>query len=141
MARVPAVKAVLDWVNAHEQLVGRGRPLSRGAFRTLPRSPADGAYVLLYRLDGSDALNAEEPADQARIAGVVYAPDDEAAEAAAVAYANAIGELTGTPTGMGDAVCLVADDVVGPQFIDNRAGNGEQYAYQVDATFYLIPGV
>lgn len=139
MARVPAVTAVLKWVNAHEQLVGSGNPLNRGAFRSLPRSPADGAYVLLYRLDGTDALNAEEPADQARIAGVVYAPDDEAAELAATAYANAISELTGEPAAMGDvAMCLVADDIVGPQFIDNRAGNGEQYAYQVDATFYFV---
>ncbi|MGP3914304.1 hypothetical protein [Nonomuraea sp. 10N515B] len=133
--------AVLKWVNGHPTLAGKGRPLSGGAFRTIPtRSPATGCYVLLYRLDGADALNAEEPADQARIAGVVYGPDDEAAELAATAYANAIAALTGIPTAMGGATCLVADDVVGPQLIDNRAGNGEQYAYQVDATFYLIPG-
>lgn len=138
MPRVPAVTAVLKWINGNQQLAGRGRPLSRGAYRQLPRSPADGTYVLLYRIDGFDALTAERPADAARIAGVVYGPDDEAAETAAVAYANAVLALTGQPVQMDGATCLVADDVVGPQFIDNRAGNGEQYAYQVDATFFMI---
>lgn len=142
MPRVTAITAVLKWVNAHPTLTGRGKPLDRGAFRTVPtRSPATGCYVLLYRLDGSDALIAEEPADRARVAGVVYGPDDEAAERAATAYANAVAALSGRPVAMGDAAtCLVADDVVGPQLIDNRAGTGEQYAYQVDADFYLING-
>lgn len=140
MPRVPAVAAVLAWINAHPTLSGPGKPLDLGAFRARPRSPGHGAYVLLFRLDGSGALTAEEPADQARIAGVVYAGTDDKAEVAAVAYANALEALSGAHVAMGDAICLVADDIVGPQFIDEHAGNGEQFAYQVDADFFLING-
>lgn len=143
MARVAAVAAVLAWVNAHPTLSGRGKPLTNGAFRTMPpRSPAAGSYLLLTRIDGNDALTAEEPVDRARIAGVVFAPDDQAAEAAAVAYANALAALTGTRAPMGDdATCLVVDDITGPQLIDDRAGPaGELYAYQVDADFLMING-
>ncbi|GAA3251665.1 hypothetical protein [Nonomuraea helvata] len=140
MPRVAAVTAVLQWVNGHPTLTGRGRPLDRGAFRELPRSPAPGCYLVLYRLDGADALTAEEPADEARIGGLVCGPDDEATERAATAYANAVAALTGTPTAMGDvATCLVTDDIVGPQLVDNRAGTRGEHAYQVDATFFLVP--
>lgn len=139
MARVAAVKAVLAWVNAHPTLTGEGNPLDQGAFRGQVRSPSRGAYLELYRIDGADALTAEEGVDQARIAGVIYAGTDEAAEDAAVAYANALCQVTGTPAVMGDAVCLVVDDIVGPQAVDNRAGpGGDRFAYQVDASFFLI---
>jgi hypothetical protein len=140
MARVTAVAAVLAWVNDHPTLTGEGNPLDQGAFRNQIRSPSRGAYLELARIDGADALTAEEGVDQARINGVVYAGTDEAAEAAAVAYANALSALSGTHTPMGDdVICLVVDDIVGPQFIDDRAGSsGELYAYQVDASFFLI---
>lgn len=141
MARVAAVKAVHAWVNDHPTLTGEGHPLDHGAFRAQVRSPSRGAYLELYRIDGTDALTAEESVDQARIAGVVYAGTDEAAEDAAVAYANALSTLSGTHTPMGAAVCLVVDDITGPQLIDNRAGpGGDRFAYQVDATFFLING-
>lgn len=143
MARVTATAAVLAWVNAHPALTGAGNPLDQGAFRTQVRSPSRGAYLWLTRLDGADALIAEEGVDQARIAGVVFAATDEAAEAAAVAYANALSALSGQHTPMGDdgVVCLVVDDITGPQLIDDAAGaGGELYAYQVDADFFLING-
>ena len=141
MGRVAAVKAVLAWVNDHRTLTGPGRPVDQGAFRFQIRSPSRGAYLELARIDGTDALTAEESVDQARIAGLIYAGTDEAAETAAVAYANALAALSGTHTPMGDAICLVVDDITGPQFIDDRAGSsGELYAYEVDATFYLING-
>lgn len=140
MARVTAVTAIRAWINTHPTLSGAGKPLPLGAFRTQSRSPGQGAYVTLHRLDGTDALIAEEAADQARIAGVVYAGTDEAAETAAVAYANALAALSGTPTPMGDAICLVVDDITGPLLVDNQAGDGEQWAYEVDADFFLING-
>lgn len=141
MGRVAAVGAVLAWVNDHPTLTGEGHPLDQGAFRGQVRSPSRGAYLELYRIDGADALTAEEGADQARIAGVIYAGTDEAAEVAAVAYANALCQLTGTPAVMGDVLCLVVDDITGPQLIDGRAGSsGELYAYQVDANFFFING-
>jgi hypothetical protein len=141
MARVAAVKAVLAWVNSHPTLTGPGNPLDQGAFRTQVRSPSRGAYLVLARIDSTDALTAEEGVDQARIAGVVYAGTDEAAEDAAVAYANALCQLTGTPAVMGDAICLVGGDIVGPQFIDDRAGSsGELFAYQVDCDLFMING-
>lgn len=138
MARVAAVAAVLAWVNSHPTLVGKGNPLDQGAFRNQIRGPSRGAYLWLSRLDGADALVAEDAIDEARMAGVIFAGTDEAAEAAAVAYANALSALSGTHTEMGDAVCLVADDITGPQLIDDQAGaRNELVAYQVDATFYL----
>lgn len=138
MPRVIATAAVLAWVNAHPTLSGPGNPLDQGAFRSQVRSPSRGAYLELYRIDGADALTAEEPVDQARIAGIIYAATPEAGENAAVAYANALAALSGAPVPMGDAVCLLVDEITGPQFLDDQAGaNGEQYAWQVDATFYL----
>ncbi|MFI7449542.1 hypothetical protein ACIBQX_18745 [Nonomuraea sp. NPDC049714] len=138
MARVAATAAVLAWANAHPTLTGPGNPLDQGAFRDQIRSPSRGAYLVLARIDGADALVAEAPIDEARVAGLVFAATDEAAETAAVAYANALSALTGTPTPMGDATCLVVDAITGPQFLDDGAGaRGELYAYQVDATFFF----
>lgn len=140
MARVTAVKAVLAWVNSHTTLTGQGKPIALGGYRARPRSPGHGAYLTLHRLDGTDALIAEDAADQARIAGVIYAGTDEMAETAAVAYANALAALSGTPTAMGDATCLVVEDITGPLLVDERAGDGELFAYSVDADFFLING-
>ncbi|MER7500444.1 hypothetical protein AB0L05_27680 [Nonomuraea pusilla] len=141
MARVTAVTAVLAWANNHATLTGPGKPISLGALRAQPRSPGQGAYLWVTRIDGADALIAEDAVDQARIAGVIFAGTNEAAELAATAYANALAELSGQRTAMGEAVCLVVDDIVGPQFIDDRAGpRGTEVAYQVDASFFLING-
>ena len=137
MARVAATTAVLAWINGHPTLKAPGA-LDLGAFDTQIRSPSRGAYLWLTRIDGVDALVAEEAIDEARMAGVVFAATRTAAENAAVAYANALAALSGVHTPMGDAVCLVVDDITGPQLIDDQAGaGGELVAYQVDGTFYL----
>lgn len=137
MARVAATTAILAWINTHPTLKAPGR-LDLGAFDTQIRSPSRGAYLWLTRIDGADALVAEDAIDQARMAGVVFAATRTAAENAAVAYCNALAALSGAHTPMGDAVCLVVDDIVGPQLIDDQAGaGGELVAYQVDATFYF----
>ena len=138
MPRVVAVTAVRAWVNAHATLVGPGRPLAHGAHRTRLRSPGQGAYVLLYRVGGTGDLVAEDPADRARIGGLIYAGTDEAAEVAATAYANAVEALSGVPAAMGSATCLVADDVIGPTLVDESRSDNDQWVYAVDADFYLI---
>jgi hypothetical protein len=138
MPRVAAVTAVREWLNGRADLVGTGNPIQLGAHRKRIRSPGQGAWVLLSRVGGSGDLLAEETVDRARIGAVIYAGTDEAAEAAAVAYANAVEGLAGDPVAMGSSRCLVADNITGPQLIDQHASDGEQYAYQVDADFYLI---
>jgi len=127
-------------LNARLDLVGAGRPIALGAHRAPIRSPGQGAYVLLSRVGGSPDLLAEGSVDRARISAVVYAGTDEAAENAATAYRNAVEGLSGAPAVMGSALCLVADNISGPLFLDERAGSGDQYAYAVDADFYLING-
>ncbi|MEV0584105.1 hypothetical protein [Nonomuraea sp. NPDC050310] len=134
-----AVTAVREWVNAQRgTLTGPGTPIPQGAFRQQVRSTADGAYVVLSRVGGTGDLFAERPADRARISASIYAGTDGAAELAAVAYANAVEALSGTRTPMGDATCLVADNVTGPLLVDNHDTDREQFHYVVDADFYLI---
>jgi hypothetical protein len=134
---VPAVTIVLAWLNGIETLTGPGRPIELGAFREHPRSPARGAYILLSRIGRAGDLIAEETLDSPRISASIYAGTDEAAETAAIAYANTVASLTGIPAAMGDAQCLVADDIVGPLAVDNHDSEREQYQYLVDASFYM----
>ena len=138
MAYVVAVTIVRDWVNSLDTLVGPGRPLSRGAFRQLPRSPADGAYTVLSRIGRGGDLVAEDTIDSPRISASIYAGTDDAAEIAAVAYANAIDALRGAPALIGDNTCLVAEDIVGPLLVDNNGSDREQYQYLVDASFLIV---
>lgn len=139
MPRVAAVVAVRAWVNAQRgTLVGPGTPIVQGAFKEQPRSTADGAYVVLSRVGGTGDLFAESPADRARISASIYAGTDDAAERAAVAYANAVEALSGARASMGGSICLVADNITGPLTVDNHDNDREQYRYLVDADFYLI---
>jgi hypothetical protein len=39
---------------------------------------------------------------------------------------------------MGDATCLVADDITGPLLVDHSNTDLDQFVYSVDADFYLI---
>jgi hypothetical protein len=139
MAYVVAVTAVRNWVNSlTDTLVGPGQPLARGAFRAQPRSPGQGAYAVLSRIGRSGDLVAEDTVDSPRISASIFAGTDEAAEIAAVAYANAVDALRGTPAVMGEARCLVADDIAGPLLVDNHDSDREQYQYLVDASFYVL---
>lgn len=134
---IPAVTVVRDWLNSLDNLVGPGKPIAVGAHRRHPRSPGHGAYVLLSRIGRASDLVAEDVLDSPRISASIYAGTDEAAEIAAVAYANTVAALTGSPAGMGAERCLVADDVVGPLLVDNHDSDREQWQYLVDASFYL----
>lgn len=137
MAFVAAVGIVRDWLTAQTGLVGPGKPIALGAFRQHPRSPGNGAYVLLSRIGRAADLVAEDVIDSPRISASIYAGTEEAAELAAVAYANAVTSLTGSPAVMGDTHCLIADDLVGPLLVDNHDSDREQWQYLVDASFYV----
>lgn len=133
---VPAVAATVEWVNALADLIGKGNPIPLGAFRRShrPRSPGQGAYLLISQVGGSPDLLAEGGASRARISASVYAGTEEAAEAAAVAYASAVEALTGEPVQMGAvARCLVADNITGPLQVDAP----DEHLFLVDADFYL----
>lgn len=134
---IAAVTVVRAWLNGIETLVGPGNPITLGAHRQHPRSPGHGAYVLLSRIGRAADLVAEETLDSPRISASIYAGTDEAAELAAIAYANTVSSLTGSPAQMGAERCLVADDVVGPLLVDNHDNDREQWQYLVDASFYL----
>lgn len=132
-----ATPAVRAWVNSRADLVGPGQPLAAGAFLEPPRSPGQGAYAVLSRVANGADLVAEDVIDSPRISATILAGTIEAAEAAAVAYANAVASLTGTPAAMGDATCLVADNITGPLYVDLRLSDQNVYQFLVDADFYL----
>ncbi|GAA3172472.1 hypothetical protein [Nonomuraea roseoviolacea] len=135
---VAAVTIVRAWLNSlTTTLVGPGRPIPLGVLRTHPRSPGQGAYLLLSRIGRASDLVAEDLIDSPRISASIYAGTDEAAELAAVAYANTLTALSGAPAVMGDRRCLAADDVVGPLLVDNHDSDREQWQYLVDATFFI----
>jgi hypothetical protein len=138
MAYVLALAAVRAWVNTNTALVGPGRPLAQGAYLEPPRSPGAGAYALLSRVGRAGDLVAEETVDSPRITATILAGTLEAAEAAAVAYANAVDSLRGVRAQMGNVSCLVADNITGPLYIDLHRSTQEQYQFLVDADFYLI---
>jgi hypothetical protein len=136
---VDAEGAVQAWINSRTtDLVGLGNPLQLGAHFIRLRSPASGAYALLYRIGGGRAFTAERPWDQARISATIYAPTKETACRAAVAYVNALESVNGAAVVMGDAVCQVVDNITGPLAIDDSATGHEQHRYVVDADFYLV---
>ena len=140
MAYVIALPAVRAWVNANTTLTGPGKPLTLGAFLETSRSPGTGAYALLSRVGRAGDLVAEETVDSPRVSATILAGTLEAAEVAAVAYANAVDSLRGVRAPMGDVTCLVADNITGPLYVDLGRSTQEQYQFLVDADFYLIEG-
>lgn len=137
---VDAEGAVKAWIDSlTTDLVGLGNPLQHGAHFNRLRSPATGAYALLYRVGGSRALTAERPYDLARISATIHGLTKETACRAAVAYVNALEAVNGAPVVMGDAVCQVVDNITGPLAIDDSTTDREQYRYLVDADFFFSP--
>ena len=137
MPYVIASTAVRAWVNSLA-IVGRGQVLALGAFLEPPRSPGQGAYALLSRVGRAGDLVAEETVDSPRISATILAGTLQAAETAAVAYANEVDKLRGSHAPMGDTTCLIADNIAGPLYVDLRSSSQEQYQFLVDADFYLI---
>jgi hypothetical protein len=126
--------AVRLWVNSRMDLVGPGGPLPKGAHLKRLRSPYQGAYVLLERIGGGEALTPERPFDRARVSAQIIGLSKESAALGAIAFANAVAELRGAGTSMGSNVCLFASDITGPislTELDNEP------RYLVDADYYL----
>jgi hypothetical protein len=138
MGYVVALPAVRAWVNSNAALVGQGKPLALGAYLETSKSPGTGAYALLMRVGRAADLVAEETVDSPRISATILAGTLEAAETAAVAYANAVDSLRGARAQMGAVSCLVADNITGPLYVDLGRSTQEQYQFLVDADFYLI---
>lgn len=136
MPYIVATAAVRAWVNSLP-IVGQGQPLALGAFVEPPRSPGAGAYALLSRVGRAADLVAEETVDSPRISATILAGTLQAAAVAATAYANAIDSLRGVPAVMGDATCLIVDNIAGPLYVDLRRSTQDQYQFLVDADFYL----
>ncbi len=144
---VTSEQAVRAWVNSRQELLGTQQapgPLAMGAFLRNQASPASGAYAVLAAApprSGAQSVVAEDGRiSMARIIALVYAGTTEAAELAAVAYANAVRELKGNPVQMGSTgvTCLVTDNLLGPAFQPTGpAGTAEQFCYSVDADFML----
>jgi len=133
--------AVRDWVNAQTQtLTGQGKPLS-GAFLHEQASPQSGAYCVIYQLQGSSDLVAEQDSSLATVSLVflVYSMTQQASSVAAAALASAIEQLTGNPVPCGpagaDITILASDNLRGPVFAPAPA---EEFAYQVTADFLLL---
>jgi hypothetical protein len=139
---VKAEQAWAAWVNTCPGLAGPGNPLAGGAFLGAQvRSPANGAYAVGSRLSQAvPAVVAEDDlVDTARISAMVYAGTVAEAETAAVAYANAIRGLRGSPVPMGDTGvwCLAHDNLSGPQFVAQPSAGGEEFSFEVAADFVM----
>ncbi len=136
--------AVRAWINARTDLTGTPAapgPLANGAFLRSQRSPAGGAYAVLNSApprSGAQGVVAEDgTVSVSRIIALIFGGTVEAAELAAVAYANAVRSLKGSPEPMGTSgvVCLVTDNLLGPAFVPTPTT--EQWCFSVDADFVL----
>jgi hypothetical protein len=138
---LPAESAVRAWVNAQGGLVGNGNPLALGAYLQQARSPDTGSYAVLARLSqmARSPVAEDEAVDTARISAMIYGPTQEAAEAAACAYANTVQGLTGRPAPCGDTgiSVLAHDNLSGPMYVPMPADGGEQFCFEVAADFVL----
>lgn len=137
---IPAETAIRDWINARAGLTGEGMPLEMGAFLRQQRSPETGAYVVVWRQsEGVSDLVAEESlVSVARMQFLVFAGTEDASEKGAAALRTAFETLSGCPEPCGKSghTVVTSDNLVGPFFVDNPAG--EPYCFQVNGDFVLI---
>lgn len=146
---LPAAQAICAWINTREGLTGNGNPLTHGAYLagTAFRSPASGAYALLYREPGTGTGGSTgavaEDADPsfARITAHVYAGTIEAAEHAAGALSGAWQDLNGLPEPCGDTgvIVMVADLFSEPGYVPMPGAGGEQHMFTTSCTVLLRP--
>ena len=138
-----AAVAMRAWINARAGLTGKGNPLSRGAFLAghQPRSPADGAYALVFRMPGvrNDVVAEDSNPSIARLQFMVYAGTIEAAETAVVALSEAFNDLNGLPEPCGSTgvMVLVTDNLSDPGYVPMPGSGGEQHAFQVSCDVML----
>lgn len=126
---------VKNWINTRGDLVGAGKPLVRGAF--LNRQKGAGTYAYIIVVGTPPNLTAETPIARARISATIYGATKQAANNAAVAYANVLESMNGNPEPMGDYKCLVVDNISGPLPLDEHLTTREEYRYLVDADFWI----
>lgn len=136
---VDPVEAVRAWVNAQTGLVGAGHALPLGAHRWRERSPGQGGYALIVAAGGGPDPT-EAPMLNARVGAQIYAGTDAAARAAANGYLDLLASLDYLPPQTvtwpaGTAVIEAVDQITGPTPISSTG----EYAYLVDAVFYLHP--
>ncbi len=144
---LPAARAIREWVNHVPGLTGNGNPLVNGAYLMgqAIRSPASGAYALLYREPGAGVGGTSSPVAEdnepsyARITAHVYAGTIEAAENAADALSSAWQNLQGCPEPCGatGVIVLVADQFTEPGYVPMPGMGGEQHMFTTSATFLL----
>jgi len=126
---------VKNWINTRTDLVGHGKPVSRGAFLKLQR--AQGTYLYVTVVGTPPDLTAETPVARARVSVIAYGSTMLASSNAAVAYATVLESLTGKPEKMGDYRCLVVDNLSLPLPLDDHLTDREEFRHQVDADFWI----
>lgn len=151
-AVVDAEGALTAYVNSlTTTLVGAGHPLTLGAWlgdgprqTERPRGKYAGAYAVLSRVGGGPNATDQMPWDYPRVSASIYGLTRLQAATAAIAYANTLLALDGTPVtvtwtpqdqAVRQAVLLVVDQVTGPTEI--RGGSEPQYL--VDAVIVCTP--
>lgn len=126
---------VKEWINTRSDLVGSGKPLTRGAF--LKRIRSQGVYAHILSVGTPTDLTAETPVGRGRISATFYAATKKAACDAAVAYTSILESLNGAPERAGDYKILVVDNITGPIPIDDQLTTREEFRYLVDADFWI----
>lgn len=126
---------VKNWINTRDDLVGSGKPLTRGAF--LKRQRSQGAYAYILTVGTPIDLTAETPVGRARISATIFGRTKEVSNKAAVAYTSVLESLKGRPEKAGDYKILVVDNIAGPIPIDDQLTTREEFRYLVDADFWI----
>lgn len=126
---------VATWINSRDDLVGKDRPLVRGAH--LKRIRSQGVYAYLLSVGTPNDLTAETPVARGRISATIYASTKKAAADAAVAYASALEGVNGAPQKAGDYKLLIVDNISGPLPVDDQLTTREEFRYLVDADFWI----
>lgn len=127
---VDALAAIKAWVDD----TVKGAALTHGAQFQPLRSPATATYTILSRIGGP--LDLDAGWDVPRISAEFRGPTLDLTYKAAVAYLNAVYNLT-APTDMGGvAVCYGADVDSGPTQLPDPSGTPRYY---VQTSFHLSP--
>lgn len=126
---------VRDWINSRDDLVGEGRPLTRGAY--LKRLRSQGAYAFLISVGTPGDLSAEVPIARARVSATIYGRTKEVSSNAATAYMTVLESVNGKPETVGAYRILVVDNITGPLPLDDQLTTREEFRYLVDADFYV----
>jgi hypothetical protein len=133
-AYVDAKGALRTWLNLLTSLTGP-TAIPKGFFiGDEIRSPDQGAWGILTSVGGDDRLTASASPSRARISASIRGVTAQAADNAAVAYANALRSIAGVRTTLvAGVVCHMVGDITGPLDVP---GTPEPQRL-VDADFYL----